>query len=73
MCACVSTCVLSRLQLFATPWRPLGSSVHGFSMQEHWSGLPFPPPGHPPDPGTEPTSPAVEGRVFTTEPPGKSQ
>ena len=29
-----------------------------FSQQEHWSGLPFPPPGHLPLPGTEPTSPA---------------
>ena len=25
----------------------------GFSRQEHWSGLPFPPPGHLPDPGIE--------------------
>ena len=25
---------------------PLGSSVLGFSRQEHWSGLPFPPPMH---------------------------
>ena len=24
---------------------PPGSSVHGFSRQEYWSGLPFPPPG----------------------------
>ena len=23
----------------------------GFSRQEHWSGLPFPPPGDLPDPG----------------------
>ena len=28
----------------------------GFSRQEHWSGLPFPPPGNFPDPGIEPTS-----------------
>ena len=28
----------------------------GFSRQEYWSGLPFPPPGDLPDPGTEPTS-----------------
>ena len=25
---------------------PPGSSVMGFSRQEHWSGLPFPPPMH---------------------------
>ena len=30
----------------------------GFSRQEHWSGLPFPPPGGLPDPGIEPASPA---------------
>ena len=46
----------------------------GFSRQEYWSGLPFPPPGNLPDPGIEPTSPeapALAGRFFTTEPPGK--
>ena len=32
----------------------------GFSKQEHWSGLPFPPPGDLPDPGIEPRSPALE-------------
>ena len=30
----------------------------GFSRQEYWSGLPSPPPGHLPDPGIEPISPA---------------
>ena len=30
----------------------------GFSRQECWSGLPFPPSGYLPHPGTEPTSPA---------------
>ena len=29
----------------------------GFSRQEYWSGLPCPPPGDLPNPGTEPTSP----------------
>ena len=38
----------------------------GFSRQEYWSGLPFPPPGDPPDPGTEPASLALPGRFFTT-------
>ena len=41
----------------------------GFSKQEYWSGLPFPPPGDLPSPGIEPmslTSPALEGRFFTT-------
>ena len=45
---------------FATPWTvacqaPLSM---GFSRQEYWSGLPFPPLGDLLNPGTEPTSPA---------------
>ena len=46
-----------------------------FFRQEYWSGLPFPPLGDLPDPGTEPSSlasPALAGRVFNTAPPGKS-
>ena len=48
----------------------------GFSRQEYWNGLPFPPPGDFPDPGNKPTSPvspAFTGRFFITEPPGKPQ
>ena len=40
-----------------------------FSRQEHWSGLPRPPPGDLPNPGIEPVSlmsPAVAGGLFTT-------
>ena len=37
-----------------------GSSVHGFPRQEYWSGLPFPSPGDLANPGTEPTSPALQ-------------
>ena len=32
-----------------------------FSRQEHWSGLPFPPPGDLPNPGIEPMSTALAG------------
>ena len=42
----------------------------GFSRQDNWSQLPYPSPGDIPDPGMEPTSPALAGRFFTTEPPG---
>ena len=42
----------------------------GFPRQEYWSGLPFPSPGDLPDPGIEPSSPALAGRFFTIEPPG---
>ena len=57
----------------ATPWimscqAPLSM---GFSRQESWSGLPFPSPGDLPDPGVEPTSPALAGGFFTTEPRGE--
>ena len=41
----------------------------GFSRQEFWSGLPFPPPGDLPHPGIEPmslTSSALAGWFFTT-------
>ena len=42
----------------ATPWTVAQASLSmGFSRQEYWSGLPFPPPGDLPDPGTEPKSP----------------
>ena len=34
-------------------YSPPGSSVHGISQQEYWSGLPFPSPGDVPYLGTE--------------------
>ena len=43
----------------------------GFPRQEHWSELPFPSPGDLVHPGIEPTFPALAGRFFTTDPPGK--
>ena len=65
-CPCLLTsrgsmhfCVLSRslqLCLFVTPWtitRQTPLSM-GFSRQEYWSELPFPPPGDLPDPGIKP-------------------
>ena len=64
---------LSCVWLFATPRTiacPAPLSM-GFCRQEHCSGLPFPPPGELPNPGMEPLSPALEGGIFTTEPPGK--
>ena len=55
-CTCGQS--LSHVWLFLTPWTvacqaPLSI---GFSRQEYWSGLPFPPPGYLPDPGIEPVS-----------------
>ena len=46
----------------------------GFSRQQDWSGLPFPPPGGPSDSGIKPLSPmspAWAGSFFTTGPSGK--
>ena len=43
-----------------------------FPRQAYCSRLPFPSLGDLPDPGIEPTSPALAGRFFTTDPPGKS-
>ena len=59
---------------FVTPWTvtcqaPLSM---GFPRQEYWSGLSFPSPENFPDPGIKPTSPALAGGFFTTEPPGKT-
>ena len=59
------------VRLFVTPWivGPQAPLSVGFSRQEHWRGLPCPPPGDPPDPGTEPASqesPALAGGFFTT-------
>ena len=51
---------------------PGGLQSMGFPRQESWSRLPFPSPGDPPHPGTEPESPALAGSFFTTERPGKS-
>ena len=57
----VHVCVRSAgYDSFATPWTiahqaPLSM---GFSQQEYWSGLPFPPSGDLANPGIEPTSPA---------------
>ena len=52
-----------------TPWTtacqaPLSMR---FPKQEYWSGLPFPSPGDVPEPGMEPVSSALAGRVFAAE------
>ena len=54
-------CILSHVQLFATPWTvahqtPLSM---GFSSQEYSCGWPFPSPGDLPNPGIEPSCPAA--------------
>ena len=48
--------------LFVTLWTVAhhASLSMGFSRQESWSGLPFPPPENLPDPRIEPVSPALQ-------------
>ena len=74
VCECV--CVLSHSDVSDT-LQPHGlcslpgSSVHLFSRQEYWSGLPFPSPGVVQTQGSTqslPVSPAWTGRFFTPEP-----
>ena len=50
----VCMCVLSCVRLFATLWAHQAPLFMGFSRQEYWSRLPFPPPRDLPDPGIEP-------------------
>ena len=65
--------LLSRVQLFATPWTVACQAPPslGFSRQEYCSGLLFPSPGDLPDPGIEPGSPTLEADALTSEPPGE--
>ena len=71
LCVCVQS--LSCVQLFVTPWTAAcqASLLMRFSRQEYWSGLPCPPPGDLPNPGTEPGYPAFQVDSFTIEPSGK--
>ena len=63
-CACLAT----RVQQSATLWT--ASSVNwGFSRQEYWNGLPYPPLGDLPNPGIKPRSPTVQVDSLPSEPP----
>ena len=69
-------CMLSHVWLFVTPWTVALQALLSmeFYRQEYWSGLPFSSAGDLPNPEIEPASlvsPALAGRFFTTEPPGK--
>ena len=70
---CVFAQLLSSVQLFVTPWTVARQAplIMGFSRQEYWSGLPFPPPGDLPDPGIKPessASPTLAGGFFSSAP-----
>ena len=71
-CFCLFVVVLVT-QLCLTLWEPMdcsppGSSVHGTSRQEYWSGLPFASPDNLPDPRIEPRSPALQADSLPSEP-----
>ena len=74
-----NTTIIAKLcPTLVTPWAvtcqvPLSME---FPRQKHWKGLIFPSPGDLPSPGIEPESPtsnALIGRFFTTEPPEKTR
>ena len=70
---CIVCQLLGHVWLFVTPWTgtPQAPLSMGFPRQEYWSGLPFPSPEDLPNPEIEPKFPALAGRFFTAEPPGK--
>ena len=56
VCECIQSCL--------TLCDPMNcyspdSCVHEVILAEHWSGLPFPPPGNLPNPGIKPASPVA--------------
>ena len=70
VCMCTRMRAVSVMSDSATPWTVAHQVLLSmeFSRQEYWSGLPFPSPGDLPEPGIEPTSPALAGKFFTTSP-----
>ena len=72
---CVFVCaqLLSPVRLFVTPWTvahqaPLSM---GFPRQEYWSGMPFSFSRDLPDPGRQPTLPALQADSLPNGPLGK--
>ena len=63
---------LSHSKVFATPWTVAHQAplLLRFPRQEYWNKLLFPSLRDLLSPGTEPTSPALAGGFFTTDPPG---
>ena len=54
------------VRLFGTTWTVAlqASPSMGFSKQEYWSGLPFPSPEDPPNPGIEPGFPHCRQTLY---------
>ena len=64
LCCCLvaQSCLTLQPHRTVAPQAPLSM---GFSRQEYWSGLPFPPPGDLPHPGVQSASSALAGGFFT--------
>ena len=62
--SCLNLCdtVNCKCHRLLCPW--------GFSRQEYWSGLPYPPPGDLPNSGIEPRPPTWQTDSVRSEPPG---
>ena len=67
--------IFSCVRLFVTLWTTAHQAPlsMGFYRQEHWSGLPCPPPGDLPDPGIKLAFPTSAGVFFITGPQGMPQ
>ena len=64
-CAVLNRSVMSDFATLQTVALQAPLSV-GFSRQEYWSGLPFPPSGNLPNPGIKPQSLALQADRFFT-------
>jgi len=64
---------LTHFQLFVTPWTVVYQAPPSmeFSIQEYWSGLPFPSPENLPDPGIESGSPTLQVDALPSQQPGR--
>ena len=65
---CIYMKVSQSCLTLATPWTIQSME---FSRPEYWSGELFPSPGHLPNTGIKPRSPALQADSLPTEPPGK--
>ena len=65
MLFCVQS--ISHVWFFVTPWTVVAHQAAlsmKFSRKKYWSGLPFPSPGDPLDPGIDPGSPALQQILY---------
>ena len=67
----VKVLVVELCPTLCNPMAHQGSLSKGFSRQEYWNGWSFPSPGHLPDAGIEPGSPALQVDSLPSELRGK--